>query len=589
LKKIADSETIKKMTIKRQIFLAMIGVTMISIVILGTASFGISKRTIERNFQKAHMNSLEVAGSIIDIQLNSIVELSRTLLINDSFMKVMSDASAERTPYFDSSQNLTLDHAFRNLTTQNNYIESIVAVSRSGSIRFYTLLSNQSGKMSHYYADQSILKGNWIADTDEAKGREVFFSRNILFDDNNTTFSMTKRLINPGSGEFEGYLIVNIRKELLESAFGNEEENYSSDRICIVDSGKKAYRDGSRDAVVYYEGSDEKEDQMLTMITTGADGGFLISSVDNDVSGWKIVNAVDRKELSRDSSYIGWLMLTIGTVMVAASAFLSSIISRAITSPLDQLENTINQVGDGNYRVETDFDDSETGKIGTHFKNMVNNNLELHDRLLQMEIKEKDAELLLLQSQINPHFLYNTLDSLYFMAVIDRADDIAEMVQALSEMFRLSLNKGDKLISVENEISNITAYMKIQNMRFHDRFAFTVILDEAMKKEKMLSFILQPLVENAVTHGLEPQIGEGKIEVSGMLKDQTMTFCVADSGVGIRDMKKLDEGYGVNNVRERIRLYYGDAYKVCFESRPGEGTKVTLTIPIIQDRKEQEI
>lgn len=581
MKKRKTPALFRKMTIRQQIFFAMVLVTLISIVILGAVSFAISKRTIERNFQQSRMNSLEVGGSIIDIQLNAVVELSRTLLINDSFMYALGDTGTDRAPYFNSSQNLTIDHAFRNMATQNNYIESIVAISRSGSIRFYTLLSNQSGKMSHYYTDGSILTGNWVADTDAARGREIFFSRNVLFDDNATTFSMTKRMIDPDTGSFEGYVIINLRKGMLKEAFGNEEEKYKSDRICMIDSGKRAYRDGSADAVVYFNGNAGEEKKLLAAVYDGADREYLLSQVDNDVSGWKIVNAVDRRELSRDSSFIGWLMLAIGLTMIAVSAFLSSIIARAITSPLDQLESTIIQVGDGNYRVEDEFDDSEAGRIGTHFKDMVNNNLELHERLLQLEIKEKDAELLLLQSQINPHFLYNTLDSLYFMAVIEKADDIAEMVQALSEMFRLSLNKGDKLISVENEISNITAYMKIQNMRFHDRFEFNVSIDERMMKNKMLSFILQPLVENAVTHGLEPQIGKGIITVDGEQQDMIMRFTVADSGVGIADMSRLDEGYGVRNVKERIRLYYGEQYEVKYESAVGRGTKVILTIPAV--------
>ena len=213
---------------------------------------------------------------------------------------------------------------------------------------------------------------------------------------------------------------------------------------------------------------------------------------------------------------------------------------------------------------------------------MVNNNLELHERLLNSEIKEKEAELLLLQSQINPHFLYNTLDALYFMAVIDQADDVAEMVLALSDTFKLSLNKGNKLILVRDEMEKIKAYMKVQNMRYHNRFQFQVELEEEMLGNKMLTFILQPLVENAVYHGLEPRIGNGYIRIEGYIEDEEMVFHIQDNGVGIDDLSKLEDGYGVKNIRERIKLFYGEEYDVIFDSKTGEGTTVTLILPMIR-------
>lgn len=216
---------------------------------------------------------------------------------------------------------------------------------------------------------------------------------------------------------------------------------------------------------------------------------------------------------------------------------------------------------------------------------MVNNNLDLHEKLLHSEIREKEAELLLLQSQINPHFLYNTLDSLYFMAVIEHADEIAEMVLALSDTFKLSLNRGEKLIEVGDEIEKIKAYMKLQNMRYHNRFDLRIDIDEAMMDRKILTFILQPVVENAVYHGLEPKMGnECYIHLSGRMKkegdDRFMEFRIKDNGVGIVDMSQLEEGYGVKNIKERLFLFYGEKAGIRYESEAGEGTEVTIRVPL---------
>lgn len=209
---------------------------------------------------------------------------------------------------------------------------------------------------------------------------------------------------------------------------------------------------------------------------------------------------------------------------------------------------------------------------------MVNNNLELRERLLSSELKERESELLLLQSQINPHFLYNTMDSLYCMAVIHEADDMAQMVDALSRTFRLSLNKGNKLIKVADEVAHIKSYMEVQNFRYNNRFELGLDIPGELDDVYILKFILQPFVENAMYHGLEPQIGKGSIQVGAVREEEKIIFTIVDDGVGIADLSVLEKGYGVRNVRERIALYYGEGYGVRFDSEPGVGTKVTVTV-----------
>jgi two-component system sensor histidine kinase YesM len=170
------------------------------------------------------------------------------------------------------------------------------------------------------------------------------------------------------------------------------------------------------------------------------------------------------------------------------------------------------------------------------------------------------------------------------MAVIHGDDDIAEMVQALSDTFKLSLNKGDRFIRVRDEIERIRAYMKIQNMRYHDRFDLQLEVDDSILDEKILTFILQPVVENAVYHGLEARVGAGWIHIQGTripgeTKD-SLQFIISDNGVGMEDVSKVDKGYGINNIRERIRLLYGNSYGLKFESTPHVGTRVTITVPV---------
>jgi two-component system sensor histidine kinase YesM len=337
--------------------------------------------------------------------------------------------------------------------------------------------------------------------------------------------------------------------------------------------------------VVYFTGMEEEKQQIADAYYNGDDSVYLCSSYANSMTKWSILNVITKQELEKDSNNIRQIILLVILIMIVISINMAAIISSYITKPLDKLAKTMSGVEVGNLKVETEFDNSEVGRIGNRFKSLVNNNLELRDRLLNLEIKEKDAQLLLLQSQINPHFLYNTLDALYFMALIEQADDIADMVQALSDMFKLSLNKGDKLIALRDEIERMKDYMKILNIRFQNRFTLYVNVKDDILETKMLTFLLQPILENAIYHGLESQIGPGNIYLEARRENDCLYLSIRDDGVGIDDMSLLEKGYGIRNIKERIRLFYGEEYPVNIVSERNVGTTVSIVIPLWKEEE----
>lgn len=577
----------KKRTIKEQILISMLLSSMLAAIALGIILFSFSKRTIEKNYQSAHEHNLQVSSSIIDIYFKSFVDLSRTLLNHNGFKQAL--LGEENTgAYFSSLNSRAIEHILIDLGEQSQYIRNITVVSGAGHIIFQSKLNYQSGKMQQYYREKDILQENWVFAAQEACGKEIFYGYNILFDDNGETFSMVKELRNPDNQDVMGYVVFNIKKQLFEKAFGKSEEGYSTNRYMIIDKRAAGRNDDEMGELLYFNGDESAKEAILNSYLDGRQDLYLFSRCHNEGSGWEIVNVIEKSELSRDSNYIGWITVFVCLVMLILCVFVASTLSRVITRPLMLLGKMIQRVGDGKYRVDVEFDETEIGRIGNQFKSMVNNNLDLHDKLLQSVIREKEAELLLLQSQINPHFLYNTLDSLYFMAMIKEADEIADMVLALSDTFKLSLNKGDKLIDVHSEIQKIKAYIKIQNMRYHDRFVVDIQIDETIMEEKMLTFILQPLVENAVYHGLEPKVDdECRIFLGGFREGETLVFIIRDNGVGIEDLTVLEKGYGVRNIRERISLFYGDAGAILFSSTPGKGTEVRIRIPVLDEEGQR--
>ncbi|WFR56365.1 sensor histidine kinase [Anaerocolumna sp. AGMB13025] len=563
---------LKKMKIKDQILLAMIIGTLLSCSILGVTIYNFSKVTIENNYKNSHTYNLQVSSNIIDIQLKSIIELGRSVLTNDSFKKALTSEDNKRNSrYFSSINSLTINRTISDIVSHDPLIDGIAIINEYGNVLFYSKRSIPSGYY-RYYSKDNFLNEDWVEQARKAKGKEVFYGYNALIpDQEGDTISYVKNLINPRTRQSMGFMVVNISKKLLDKAFGTLKEGYSTNRYMIID--KK-----SRYPSVYFNGDQSAKSVILKdYLNKETKGRYLFSSYLNESTGWMAVNVIEKSELKRDSAYIGGITLIAVIVLISLSIYISRIISNQISKPLNILEKTIESVGEGSRHIEEEFDNSELGELGNKFKEMVNNNLELRERLLNAQLNEREAELLLLQAQINPHFLYNTLDSLYFMAIIKQDDDIAKMVLALSNTFKLSLNKGDKFITVGDEINRIKEYMTIQNMRYNNRFELFLDLDR-VKDYKIITFILQPFVENAMYHGLEAKIGKGYIKIEGHEKDGNLYFTIKDNGVGIADLSVLDNGYGVKNVKERIKLLYGEEYGVSFASEPYVGTTVTIVV-----------
>jgi two-component system sensor histidine kinase YesM len=269
--------------------------------------------------------------------------------------------------------------------------------------------------------------------------------------------------------------------------------------------------------------------------------------------------------------------MAIAAGFAAIALAFSYFISGTITRPLLRLKKMMLDWTLGARKFPDSFDKDEVGVIGETFRRIIFENDELNAKLIRSELNEKEAELRALQSQIKPHFLYNTLDSIYWMAILNDNNQVAQMAESLSESFKLSLNKGKETILVFNELRHIEHYLRIQNIRFNNRFLYIQEVDETILGMEIMKLLLQPLVENAIYHGLEPRIGEGIITLTGVRDGQHLVFTVEDNGVGMDDLSRMEQGYGLRNVKDRLRLYYGECSSLNITSRPGEGTRVELS------------
>ena len=562
-------EKYRKMKIIRQIHWAILAVSAASILFLGAFSYIFSKNIIEKNYREDFTSNLRSVNRISDIQLKSVMDASRNLLIDMNFVKALELSNTQERRYFTSETQQILNKSLGAVMQREMLIGEIVVIDNTGKLYSYALdTSDQKASWK-----EGILEEAWISVAEKYGGKEAFFGSNVLNESNTNTVSLVRSLINYMTGERIGYMVINIRKKVLSYSFGTLQDKFATGGQMVITS-QNDYE------VIFFEGEEEQKEFIYEQYLNERESSseYIFASVESEISGWNLVSYVKRTELTKDSNIIGVMIFCVLMILIFLGAGFSKSVAARIYEPLYKLKETIEQMGEGNRNITERFDESEIGKIGERFKYIVNNNLELRERLLEGNLREREAELLLLQSQINPHFLYNTLDSLYCMAIIQEADDVAQMVDALSRNFRMSLNKGNKLILVKHEIEHIKAYMEVQVWRYKDRVSLELDIEKSIQNSYMLKFILQPFVENAMYHGLEPKIGKGIIKVSGKRQQGGIVFRIEDNGVGMKNVEEIENGYGVRNVTERIEMYYGKGYGINVHSKEGEGTTIEVSI-----------
>lgn len=258
-----------------------------------------------------------------------------------------------------------------------------------------------------------------------------------------------------------------------------------------------------------------------------------------------------------------------------------------VSSRIERLTHFMQEVQEGSMDMQMESDDrDEIGMLYRGFGSMMKRIRTLINEVYLSKITQKEAELKALQAQINPHFLYNTLSLINWKALAAGEEDISRMTLALSTFYRTALNRGRNVLQVETELSNTRAYLEIQSMLHDGDFDYEIEAQTEILQCESLNLILQPLVENAIHHGIEEKTdGRGKITVRGWKEDNCVWFMVEDNGVGMEQevadkiLTMESKGYGVRNVDERIRLCYGEKYAMKVESVVGKGTKMTIHFP----------
>jgi len=307
-------------------------------------------------------------------------------------------------------------------------------------------------------------------------------------------------------------------------------------------------------------------------------------------TGWSVVAVSYLDELLASARSLGTVVVVVGLGCLLIATFLAWRVSLRISRPIEALRRSMRAVETGDFDVVIDVEaTNEVGELARDCEIALGKVRDLmHQSLVDHEAKRRQ-DLLMLQSQINPHFLYNTLDSIIWMVELGRSPDAIRMTSTLAQFFRLGITRGPHEISLRHELEHVISYLSIQKMRYGDKLEYSVDVEPQVMETPVLKLLLQPLVENALYHGIKERDGPGRIMVAGSRVANGVEIRVSDDGVGMTQKKvagllvvpegEVRDHMGLRNVHERIRLHFGSRYGLAFESAPGQGTTVVISLP----------
>ena len=584
--------SVKNLSIQSSIFMyftvtAIIAIALISLIIFQRFTNSLNATIIEEN-----SGIVGQLGESVDSYLRNAMKVSDSIYYNVIKNTDISNDDIKRgmNLIYVNNDNMIDDIAL--ISGKGELIESMPALR----------LKDNSNVLEKDFFKKSMAESEYIN----------FSMPHIrdLFDRNESSYSWVISLSRAVEVTDEGkatqaLLLINLNYMYFEEIFSNVN----------LGNGGYVYLTNDRGDIIWhpkqneiYSGRFKEDNKYAATLKDGitvenVSGKNLTLNVRTiGYTGWKLVGVTPSAALGVDGIKFRFFVLFVADLFLFLLAMINAFISDKISNPIKSLDGSVREIESGNLDVEIVPSGSyEVEHLGKSIKNMLGRIKVLMSDLVEEHNAKRKSEFDTLQSQINPHFLYNTLDIIVWMIENENSDKAVSIVTALAKFFRISLSKGKNIITVKDEVEHVRNYLMIQNMRFKNRFEYSIDVDEEVLSYSSLKLMLQPLVENAIYHGMEFMDGDGEIDVKVFKEDDSLYFTITDNGLGMsEDMVEAllskdfvpsnkGSGIGVKNVNERIKLYFGNEYGLKVESEPDEGTKITIHLPaVVYGEKDED-
>ncbi len=572
-----------------KLILYFFGVILAVTITTTTLGNMLYKNSINHSQNENTKQIIKQTNNNIESYVNNTENIINYMSMDTRILKFFNDNKLENSDIEDDAYK-----PIYNFTKFNPEIAGIMIVNNNGGY-----ISDVMNKVSR----DSLTTEEWYSQAYNEPEKIHLFTKpigrnidNIFRYSADEVFSMSKAVVDYTTKEIKGVILIDIKLDIIKGIIENSKPG-TAGFIYIVDSNKNIVYTPVNN-IVYRIDNDWIENINNEIIIKSINKeNYQLTKVESRYTGWETIGVFPESEGLRVIKYIRYYSLIIGIIALIIAEGLVVIFTKSIVKPVHKLKQLMRKAQEGDLTVSfnTKYSD-EIGELGSSFNTMVK---EINNLINLVHIEEKSkriAEMNVLQAQIKPHFMYNTLDTIRWMAEEHNEDDIVEIIEAFTNLLRISLSKGKEIITVEEELNHIKSYLTIQKIRYEDKLDYEIKFDENILNYKLIKLILQPLVENAIYHGIKEKRGNGKILIRGEIKDDLLNFTISDDGKGIEevalnninkmlksgDMNNNKIGYGIFNVNKRIQLIHGDEYGLTYKSIYGKGTIVELRHPIIK-------
>ncbi|AEY64631.1 sensor histidine kinase [Clostridium sp. BNL1100] len=564
-------------------------IIIIPITVLGIISFVKSSQILQQKLAISNMNTVKQIGNNIEFIVENIGDTSLYLIQNEDvreFLKLRSDEPTEII----TKKKIKIETDLMQLLASKSFVNSIYIKG------FNNFELNTAGTRNE-------IDSTTIDKVSGLRGKSMWYINKVVnYNDKSTNVFSMIRIINDVANVSSKLAILKINIE--ENAFfniykdkiiGKGDNFFIIDNEGIVISATNKSKIGQK-----FENNDfgiNSLDSMEDYFNYSRNGiNYLVTYYTIDSLGWKVVNMVPMQELLKENIRTQSAILSAMIISFSVCVIIAILFSKGILRRLKKLYKMMGRLENEDFDVYVEPQgNDEITLLSRNFNKMSTTLKELIQKVYTVQIKQKEAELRALQAQINPHFLYNTLDNIYWMGRMEKAYETCTLVEALSKLFRLSLNSGNETTTVKREIEHVKNYIVIQQSRYKDMIKFSLHVDPEVLECVTLKLVLQPLIENSIVHGIEKKGESGEIDITVRQEDNKLVFIISDNGYGVNleEIQQLldkttenNKGLAIKNVNDRIRLYYGDKYGLEFFNRVC-GTTAVITQPYSMEAMEE--
>jgi len=583
--------------LKSQLIIYFTTLILASTIFISLFQFYNSKKNLEQNMISNATGTVNYIMDNIDKQLAMSEQLSDWIFINSTLEKLLTRDYSGQPARLDTDIWYFKDIVDLQLRNSGigKYITSVlIEGNNSVDLRW--------GDDASYIDKEMVQSTQWYQKQMNQNGKVYWYGiveNPAAYTHENYVLPVARPIIHSALNYQLGWSLIVFKESLISDVF----KKFNTDTtksIYIIDQRGVCISSTDRNLVASNLSNQSQIQKILSM----GDGNFSVQNNNektllvfhkSEHSGWIIVQELGYSYLDKQKTVLLKMTLLILLAVLLITSVMTVYLSFRITKPVSMLQNRVKQISEGNFSRDIAVEgNDELGTLGRGINQMSSDIHKLLERLLEEEGIKRRLEINMLQSQINPHFLYNTLNTIKWIAIIQKADGVRDAVSALGRLLRNTICDADEKVTIHEEVEILKDYMYIQNLRYNGsvdvQYHFE---DENIGNYLILKLTLQPIVENAIFHGIEPKKSAGIIKISFSCKEDIISICVEDNGVGmtkeqieaILSGKKQTEklrgmsGVGVNNVSERLKLSYGKEYGIKIESVIGEYTKVYISIP----------